>query len=1282
MGVEVEEKETTSRARGRARASGAREEVLSCLEGASAGLVGPQAQSGLPRMGDSEGEGEPMLLGDAGDQVCEGEALPSLASSSKEKSWAAVVNGERPAAKINMPPLEKKEVAGIKLISQQSYEVFCHPFKFNAIATLAGGAGKGRLDYSFIFTSLRSIWPGVAHLRFTSVGKGMFLIRTSSEDDLKLILSPGRWYVGGRLLIANQWHPGMPMRIESSSRVRIWIRLPELLVEWWNPRVFTDIAELIGGAFVEADEYTRHIQRLGFARIKIEIPLGFCPLSEIELEVAGGKVVAQSIEYETKVKYCHKCGSTGHFDGSCHFAEASKEGAKVAPNVWHLVKVPKRRSPLNKIKENLQLKQNKFEALSQLLEEKADGVSSHDERQHASPAEKGQDNTESVVTHNVHASINQVSHVSQNGKAEGLDPKPGYPPKPISIGIDPNPLDGYSMDKPAEKAKKRSLKHREVNGTKKRTSLPKISDQLDFAGGGQQADEDTPMMGADQGTQEDLPLDEMETISDEGKAGSQELADVQDGDFVNTQLTSWEGREHGQPCPWARIIAMWDPAEVTLQNWYAHSHWMFLKFFNTASAQSFVAVRVYLHTDFRLRKDQLLSLCSALNQCNAPVICMGDFNAVLTSNEKTGRAPTLQGCLALSNFVQQSALHEVSCPDMKFTWTNNRVGHENIMSKIDRCYVSKEWVDDPDNLVHLEDMEGYVDQVQSAWTVDVRGCTMIKLIHKLEATRDKLKVWDWVLTPIARLGPTVTPKENVDLLKPVSDSEITWAVMKADKDSAPGPDEFGNSFFQSNWHTVREVVSGAIRGFFDSGRLVKSVNKTHITLLPKEPSRLSLIKHALSLLPSYLSLVVKLPATICNQLNKMAAESYGGDMADHKSVHHIKWSTLCLPLLEGGVGLRRYCERKGFLASSVSGKRVSNVWHRALQCWRKVNENVGWKIGNGELAKFWTDHWGADRLMDKISASHFHLIQDTITCSVKELLEENGEALMDYLAKLNIFFPCPPLQVDRPDVMVWRNGDNGFSGRLPTDALVQHQGYSLASRSYVCKQATEDIKHLFYDCKGARSLWSFIYGKFGRASPWRRSPPNLMEGLSSWHKKGFQDKSLDKCWKDSFHMAWNDQQSTNIRNWIRSGILWSNGVRFVDKWVEISITSWYKQGRKGVAGFIRDGSGQVQFGVACWFELSPGWPETQILKECLGHLANVADNMGRICLLANNGDWKNFILSHRGCRSDLLGNRVQSNSYIDRIKVCKGWPLVEDINLLMITPDNGLYTTWNPQESL
>ncbi|KAF3774017.1 putative ribonuclease H protein [Nymphaea thermarum] len=181
--------------------------------------------------------------------------------------------------------------------------------------------------------------------------------------------------------------------------------------------------------------------------------------------------------------------------------------------------------------------------------------------------------------------------------------------------------------------------------------------------------------------------------------------------------------------------------------------------------------------------------------------------------------------------------------------------------------------------------------------------------------------------------------------------------------------------------------------------------------------RLSLIKHVLSLVPSYWSLVVKIAASTCKHLNKMAADFLWGDMADCKRYHRMKWSTLCLPKLEGGVGQRdiketnmanmaflvyrvsqetspwaslvkgHYCEWKGLLDSSIRGKRASIAWHRALQSWRKIKEQVAWKIGNGSLVKFWTDHWGEDRLIDKVPITHLHLVQDSLTCSVKEIIE-------------------------------------------------------------------------------------------------------------------------------------------------------------------------------------------------------------------------------------------------------------------------------------------------------
>ncbi|KAF3776745.1 putative ribonuclease H protein [Nymphaea thermarum] len=455
----------------------------------------------------------------------------------------------------------------------------------------------------------------------------------------------------------------------------------------------------------------------------------------------------------------------------------------------------------------------------------------------------------------------------------------------------------------------------------------------------------------------------------------------------------------------------------------------------------------------------------------------------------------------------------------------------------------------------------------------------------------------------------------------------------------------------------------------------------------------------------------------------------------------------------------RYCERKGLLDSSLRGKRVSRAWRMALRSWCKVKEQVGWRIGNGALAKFWTDHWGADRLIDKIPISHLHLVQDCIPCSVKEIIETNGEYIRGFLTSLNIHASLPTIQVEQLDVLTWRNdnkgeitrrdiwqqirkkgiesNDNmlvwkgrrlpravwvvylGCAGRIPTDKLVKKQGRHLASRCYIWKQASEDISHLFFDCKGARPIWACIYGKFGRTAPWNWSPQSLKQGLIKWHKQGFKDKTLDKCWKDSFHLGiwfiwktrnqfkhrgditignvakifwshccehwwtyqWTISQRVKTQNWLCTGILWNNGVNRADTWVEISITSLFMAAKKGVAGLVRDTAGRFRHGLACWFGNISEWWETEILMECIGYLVNLEDNQGHIYILANSGDWKQHY------HSALTGRRTTDtnpmfSSLLNRIVFCRRWPLAEATNLLMSIPDNGMYTKWTPTDDM
>jgi len=74
------------------------------------------------------------------------------------------------------------------------------------------------------------------------------------------------------------------------------------------------------------------------------------------------------------------------------------------------------------------------------------------------------------------------------------------------------------------------------------------------------------------------------------------------------------------------------------------------------------------------------------------------------------------------------------------------------------------------------------------------------------------------------------------LARPVLDSEIQDTLFSLAKGKAPGPDGFTVEFFKSNWGIARPLVLEEVRDFFSSGRLLREVNNTILTLVPKVPN--------------------------------------------------------------------------------------------------------------------------------------------------------------------------------------------------------------------------------------------------------------------------------------------------------------------------------------------------------------------------------------------------------------------------------------------------------------
>lgn len=82
-------------------------------------------------------------------------------------------------------------------------------------------------------------------------------------------------------------------------------------------------------------------------------------------------------------------------------------------------------------------------------------------------------------------------------------------------------------------------------------------------------------------------------------------------------------------------------------------------------------------------------------------------------------------------------------------------------------------------------------------------------------------------------GPVVTDEMKHMLNAKFSGAEVKDAIWSIDSGKAPGPDGFGSAFFKGAWEILGEDVYTAVLDFLNAGNLLKEINATNITLIPK-----------------------------------------------------------------------------------------------------------------------------------------------------------------------------------------------------------------------------------------------------------------------------------------------------------------------------------------------------------------------------------------------------------------------------------------------------------------
>ncbi|XP_071903090.1 uncharacterized protein [Coffea arabica] len=80
---------------------------------------------------------------------------------------------------------------------------------------------------------------------------------------------------------------------------------------------------------------------------------------------------------------------------------------------------------------------------------------------------------------------------------------------------------------------------------------------------------------------------------------------------------------------------------------------------------------------------------------------------------------------------------------------------------------------------------------------------------------------------------SITEQMNRDLTKDVEEEEIKTAFFSMEPNKAPGSDGMSPLFFQKFWNSINQDLVSAIQGFFHNNIILKAINHTIISLIPK-----------------------------------------------------------------------------------------------------------------------------------------------------------------------------------------------------------------------------------------------------------------------------------------------------------------------------------------------------------------------------------------------------------------------------------------------------------------
>ncbi|XP_059281156.1 uncharacterized protein LOC132034819 [Lycium ferocissimum] len=272
-----------------------------------------------------------------------------------------------------------------------------------------------------------------------------------------------------------------------------------------------------------------------------------------------------------------------------------------------------------------------------------------------------------------------------------------------------------------------------------------------------------------------------------------------------------------------------------------------------------LATFVYAKCDEAERRELWENLYHLADSMNLPWLVAGDFNVILSEEEKLGGLPvSLYECEDFAFCINSCRLFDLGYKGSPFTWFLNF------------------WVD------HAS----FKDIVRQNWKTDFVGSPLLAFKHKLKNLKGALSRWsrqtnffyvrghrrklllkriqdsngEWLETReqiaeeainffrkkftqegnpdvsilLHHIPKMITHKQNRLLCNYPTKEKVRNVVNELNGGSISRPDRFIGLFYQKCWDVLGDDVYHTILSFFDGASLPKSITHTNLVLIPKK----------------------------------------------------------------------------------------------------------------------------------------------------------------------------------------------------------------------------------------------------------------------------------------------------------------------------------------------------------------------------------------------------------------------------------------------------------------